>query len=199
MNKEKNIEITEEIEDNTDKTVILIKDALEYYDKACEKNKDKFVKINYISIDKKDKDLEHSVITLYDVNLKEISKHKFESIGVYDIKSQIWTWAWAIPILNKNQTNIIRKILTYGSELDNSSLSLKLELVTSRFTILNKTQLDIHCAIASYLSKKPNILSYRVFGSAKIIDNKYIDILNPNLESKNINNYDLMYYIFLLD
>jgi hypothetical protein len=200
MNKEKKInEDTEETEDNIDKSVILIKDALEYYDKACDKNKDKFIKINYISIDHNDKDLEHSIITLYDSNLKEISTHKYESIGVYDIKSQIWTWAWAIPILNKNETNIIRKILNYGTELDKTALSLKLELVTSRFIISNKTQLDIHCAIASYLSKKPNILSYRIFGSAKVIDNKYIDVLNPDTELKNTNNYDLLYYIFLLD
>lgn len=200
MNKDK--KINEEVEDDNndnDKTIILIRDALEYYDKACDKNKDKFIKINYISIDQNDKDLEHSIITLYDSNLKEISKHKYESIGVYDIKSQIWTWAWAIPILNKNETNIIRKILNYGTELDKTALSLKLELVTSRFIISNKTQLDIHCAIASYLSKKPNILSYRIFGSVKVIDNKYIDVLNPDTELKNTNNYDLLYYIFLLD
>jgi len=199
MNKEKNIELTEEIED---KTILLIKDALEYYDKGCEKNKDKFSKINYISIDRTDKDLEHNIIRLYDTNFKEISKHKYESIGIYYIKSQIWIWAWAIPMLRKNETNIIRKILIYGSELDNSSLSLKSELVTSRFIISNKTQLDIHCAIASYLSKKSNILSYRIFGSVKpIINNniKYIDILNPNVELKNTDNIDLIHYIFLLD
>jgi hypothetical protein len=186
------------IDYNLDKTISLVKDSLEFYDKGQEKYRDIYKNINYISIEINTNDLEHNIIIFYDLNFKELSRHKFERIGIFDIKSNLWTWAWAIPFLEKNETNIIRKILTYGVELDLSSISLKVELITSRFKITNKVQLDIHCAIASYLSKKQKIFSYKVFGSTTVINNKFIDILNLNNNNDN-DNYELISYIFLLD
>jgi len=182
-----------------DKTISLVRDALEFFDKGQDKYRDEYKNINYISIEENLNDLEHNIIIFYDIYFKEISSHKYEWIGIFDIKSNLWTWAWAIPYSPKNETNIIRKILTYGVELDQTSVSLKVELITSRFKITNKVQLDIHCAIASYLSKKQKIFSYKVYGSTRIINNKFVDILNPDIENKNSDNYELISYIFLLD
>ena len=200
FNKKKNQNDSEENEENEsiNKKMSIITDALEYYDKFQEKYKDEYININYISLEISDKDLDHNVIIFYDSELKEISRSRYERIGILDLKSQIWTWAWARPDLRKNETNIIRKILFYGTELDPSMNYLKTELITSRFKITNKIQLDIFCAISGYLSKKPKIFSYKIYGNPKIIDNKYVDIINPDIKETD-NTYELISYIFLLD
>jgi hypothetical protein len=195
--KNDNIEDDEEIE-LLNKKMGIITDALEYYDKFQEKYRDEYININYISLEISDKDLDHNVIIFYNTNLKELFRSRYERIGILDLKSQIWTWAWARPDLRKNETNIIRKILFYGTELDPSMNYLKTELITSRFKITNKTQLDIFCAISGYLSKKPKIFNYKIYGNPKIIDNKYVDILHPDI-NKNEDTYELISYIFLLD
>lgn len=196
-NKKDDIENDEEIE-LINKKMSIITDALEYYDKFQEKYRDEYININYISLEISDKDLEHNVIIFYDSDLKEIFRSRYERIGILDLKSQIWTWAWARPDLRKNETNIIRKILFYGTELDPSMNYLKTELITSRFKITNKIQLDIFCAISCYLSKKPKIFSYKIYGNPRIIDNKYVDILNPDIKEYD-DKYELLSYIFLLD
>ena len=193
----KNQDIHEEVDVINNMNIIT--DALEYYDKFQEKYRDNYLNINYISLDISEKDLEHNVIIFYDSELKELFRSKFERIGVLDLKSQIWTWAWANADLKKKETNIIRKILFYGTELDPNTNYLKTELITSRFKITNKTQLDIFCAISAYLSKKPKIFRYKIYGNPKIINNKYVDIINPDIISKNEDTYELLSYIFLLD
>ncbi len=179
--------------------ITLIRNAFDYYDKNQEKIKNKFEKVNYISLESTDKDLEHNVIVFYDSSFNELFKSRTEKIGIYDKMSGIWSWAWAVAYFKKNETNIIRKILLYGTELDPNSRFLKTELITSRFKISNIAQLDMHCAIASYLSKKPTIFKYNIFSSPKIIDNKYVDILHPDYSKKNDENFELTYYNFLLD
>ena len=179
--------------------IMLIRNSFEYYDKNQENIRNKFDKVNYISFDINKKDLEHNIIIFYDSNLKELFRSRMEKIGVYDKLSHIWTWSWAISHLNKNETNITRKILKYGVELDPMSRFLKTELVTSRFRISNKTQLDMHCAISSYLSKKPNVYKYTIYSLLKLIDNKYIDILHPDYTKMEEITFELEYYIFLLD
>jgi hypothetical protein len=178
----------------------LIKNCFEYYDKNQEKNKNKFALVNYISLQTSEKDLEHNVMIFYDSDFKELFRSRIEKIGIYDKKSHIWSWAWSVAYLKKNETNIIRKILLYGIELDNNSRVLKTELVTSRFEISNYAQIDLHCAIASYLSKKPNIFKYNITSSPEIIENKYVNILTPD-KSYDVNNktFELEYYNFLLD
>ena len=179
--------------------ITLIRNSFDYYDKNQDVIKNRFDKVNYISFEINKKDLEHDTIIFYDSELKELFRSKMEKIGIYDKVSQIWTWAWAIAYLKKNETNIIRKILTYGTELDPSSIFLKTELITSRFRISNMTQLDMHCAIASYLSKKPNIFRYTIFSQLKLVDGKYIDILNPDYSKTEKVTFELDYYVFLLD
>ena len=217
INKIENIEKKEKNTDDNDKNKIeledkninkndvnlnditLVRNSLEYYDKNQEKIKNKFDKVNYISYEQNVKDLEHDIIIFYDSKLKELFRSRIEKIGIYDKISQVWTWAWAVAHLKKNETNIIRKILMYGTELDPSSLFLKTELITSRFRISNKTQLDMHCAIASYLSKKPIVYKYTIFSLLKLIDNKYIDILNPDYSKNEENTFEVEYFVFLLD
>ncbi len=179
--------------------VNLVRNSFDYYDKNQEKIKNKFDRVNYISFEINKKDLEHDVIIFYDSKLKELFRSKMEKIGTYDKLSQVWTWAWAIAHLKKNETNIVRKILMYGTELDPSSKFLKTELITSRFRVSNRTQLDMHCAIASYLSKKSVVYKYTIYSLLKLIDNKYIDILQPDYSRTEDVTFELDYYIFLLD
>jgi hypothetical protein len=179
--------------------ITLIKNSFEYYDKNNEKIGNKFDKVNYISFEFNQKDLEHDVIIFYDSKLKELFRSRTEKIGIFDKISKIWTWAWAVSSFKKNETNIVRKILQYGTELDPSTIFLKTELITSRFRISNKIQLDMHCAIASYLSKKKQLYKYTIFNLLKLIDNKYIDILNPDYSKNEDVNFELEYYVFLLD
>jgi len=177
----------------------LIKNSFEYYDKNNEKIGNKFDKVNYISFEINQKDLEHDIIIFYDVNLKELFRSRIEKIGIFDKISKIWTWAWAVSSFKKNETNIVRKILQYGTELDPSTIFLKTELITSRFRISNKIQLDMHCAIASYLTKKKQIYKYTIFNLLKLIDNKYIDIINPDYSKNEDVTFELEYFVFLLD
>jgi hypothetical protein len=193
-----------DITENDDESDIInnmaiITDALDYYDKFQEKYRDDYLHINYISLELTDKDLEHNIIIFYDSELKELFRSRFERIGMLDLKSQIWTWAWARPDLKKNETTIIRKILFYGTELDPTTNYLKTELITSRFKVTNKIQLDIYCAISAYLSKRPKIFKYKIYGNPKIINNKFVDILNPDITTNTDNMYEVISYIFLLD
>jgi len=193
-----------DITENDDESDIInnmaiITDALDYYDKFQEKYRDDYLHINYISLELTDKDLEHNIIIFYDSELKELFRSRFERIGMLDLKSQIWTWAWARPDLKKNETTIIRKILFYGTELDPITNYLKTELITSRFKVTNKIQLDIYCAISAYLSKRPKIFKYKIYGNPKIINNKFVDILNPDITTNTDNMYEVISYIFLLD
>ena len=45
--------------------------------------------------------------SFYDKDLNELFKSRFERIGIYENKSQIWSWAWTISYFEKNETNII--------------------------------------------------------------------------------------------
>lgn len=173
----------------------LISRSLEYYDSNNEKYKDKFEHVRYTKFKFSNIDIEYSMIYLYDDNKKEIYKSRIELIGVFLTNSNIWTWGWAIPTLQKNLTTIIRKIWNYGAELNNELNYLKMELITSRFKISDVIQLDMHISIAAYLSKKPLIYKYY----------KYINIDNFNNDTdvfidnqKTSDQYNI-YYIFLLD
>jgi hypothetical protein len=141
---------------NTD----IINNALEYYDKNKEIYQKFMNKIKYISFDKGYNEIDHDIITFYDNNKQQIHNTAFEEIGVYASDHKVWTWAWSIPTLRKTQTYIISKILDYGIKLSPDNLFLKTELITSRFKISNKVQLDIHTAVASYLSKSSLVISY---------------------------------------
>ena len=174
----------------------LIPDSLEYYDKNCEIYEDLFKSVKYIKIVKPTTDMDYSFIHMYDKDKKEILKSRYENIGIYNNKSHTWAWAWSIPNFLKNTTRIARKIINYGMELSPDSNFLKTELITSRFRITSFIQLDMHVAIASYLSKKPVVYKYVSYITFKRDKDDLVDITNIHESEKD--NFTI-YYMFLLD
>lgn len=160
----------------------LVTDALEYYDNNCEKYKDQFKQVRYIRFENSQSDLNHGIIMMYDKEKKELFRSRYEILGTYYSQTKTWVWAWAVPIFRKNSTNIVRKILHYGTELDPEARFLKTELITSRFRISDPIQLDIHTAIASYLSKKPVIYKWISYHNTMSSMGEYIDTKPHNTE-----------------
>lgn len=151
----------------------IIVDSLRYYDKNMMKYNSFFNKIKRIEIEESQYDIVHNNMLFYDKNDNLILQSRYELIGIYSVIGKIWAWSWATPANSKNKIQIIKKVLNYGIDLNPSDLFLKTELITSRFKITNKIQIDIHVAIASYLSKQPLIYKHKV---KKIEDNEDIGL-----------------------
>ena len=81
-------------------------------------------------------------------------------------------------------------------DLDPEFSFLKTELVTSRFRITNPIQLDIHVAIASYLSRQYVVYKYASYIDLIVDANGLVDIVN--IPKDKADEYSL-YYMFLLD
>lgn len=145
--------------------------ALNYYDKAKYKF---FLLTNNIDpilrteITKTPYDSERNIITLYHNNNK-ILKSKYEIIGLYDASSSLWVWAWAIPYLTKNENFLARKLINYAFDIsDDENITLKSQLITSRFKITNFIQIEIFIALAQYLTKSPFVYAKkREYGHGK--------------------------------
>ena len=174
-------------------SISLVKNALEYYDQNEDFHKEVLKNAQYIKFVKANTDMDHNVIVFYDINKKEFYRSRYEIIGLYTSENNIWAWSWAIPMFQKNNTNIARKIWNYGAVLDPNVGFLKTELITSRFKISNKIQLDIHVAIASYISK--NKLIYRHYNYI----NKIPDVDGFLHIGETLDEVYTLYYMFLLD
>lgn len=163
-----------------------IKNALEYYDRNSEKLRKKFNNVHNYEVILNSRDSEHSVIYFYDKNKKKLFTSRFEIIGTYIETLKVWAWAWTLPTINKNAAYMSRKLLMYGLDLDYQSdgKNLKTELITSRFHIKNKIQIDLHLAIAAYLTKTPFIYSINQ------------DTSTYDTETQSFGQH---YFIFLLD
>jgi hypothetical protein len=205
VNKEENTDEKNIVKINLTPDIVMIKEALDYYDSNQYKLEDLNRKIKYIKFIESEKDFEHNEIILYDIEANKLDKAKYEYIGTFDSSTSIWSWAWSIPTMRKKNTTILRKILNYGIELEPTNNFLKTELITSRFRVTNKIQLDIYSAIVSYLSKKPRVIKIRLYNNAKFVitesGENLMDItepLNSNSKDKNENRYT-EYYLFLLD
>ena len=138
----------------------IVTSALDYYDKHCE-NFNSFVSnIKYYKYEIHTGDMERNIITLYDKDKKVVLKSKVEHIGQFFSDYKLWAWSWALPLYNKNVSYITKKMFEYGLNLDpdKENLFLKTELITSRFRITDPIQLEVHIAMAAYLSKNPYIL-----------------------------------------
>lgn len=146
----------------------LVTTALEQYDVNSMKYKKLFKDVKYIAYIDSLSELSHNSIVFYNKDGNFLFRSRYEVIGVYEPTISTWTWAWAIPTLKQNSINIVKKLWMYGVDLNNDSNGqyLKLELITSKFHITDYTQLEIHLAIASYLSKIPLIFEY-IVSSAK--------------------------------
>ena len=64
-----------------------------------------------------------------------------------------------IPLIDNEKSTIAKKLLNYGlniypSNENQEEIYLKTQLLNSRFLIQDKFQLEIHLALASYLSRE---------------------------------------------
>ena len=143
----------------------LVKNALNYYDKNREETNPIFNKFKkYIFKAKNTNDLERNIIEFYDDDNK-VYKYYYEIIGLYNQENEFWVWAWSLSDFSKNLTYTSRRLLNYGLDIDNNGIDekyLKAELLTSRFRINTSIQLDIHIAIASYLTKYQKSLKLKI-------------------------------------
>lgn len=170
----------------------LVSDSLEYYDANNEKYESFFKRVKNVKFEAAKSDLDYYEIIFFDEHGIALGKSRYENIGVYSQKGRVWTWAWSISAFAKKTTAIIRKVLNYGFDIDSDKIFLKNELITSRFKISDKTQLDIHIAIASYLSKQPAIFIIK-----KPPNTSYNEIV---LDIEFDKNDDNVYYIlYILD
>jgi hypothetical protein len=173
----------------------IITDSLEYYDGNNEKYVKLFENIKYFNKQDAHGDMERPTFTFYDKNKTPIFKTNYEIIGLYNSKSKFWSWSWSIPVLRKNLIQIAKKILIYGIDLDPQYGIIKQELTNSRFEVLNEVQLDIHIALASYLSKQPLIFKNIIPATAPAETRpEYFDFyLSPPKD----NDYEIAYCILL--
>lgn len=174
----------------------LIINALKYYDMNQEKYGKLFNKCKYYSYIKNNSDLDHNKILFYDEKQEKIFESRYEIIGKYYYSSHIWVWSWAHPNMRKNMIYITKKILNYGIDIAPSEDTnfIKAELVTSRFKIYSDIQLDIHAAIASYISKQPMIFK-QIFSPETKTDTE--EMIHP-LETEP-RKFDTISYLYLLD
>lgn len=180
----------------SDKTKELIINALKYYDLNNGKYFKIFDKIKYYSIVRSESDLEHNIVIFYDKHKNVILQSKYEILGIYNSDSNLWAWSWAMPSYQKNEVYLARKILNYGLDLiPHESLFLKSELITSRFKINDVIQLDIHAAIASYISKNP-IVYKLIFDPTKTNNNDRSDMYETLDE---ITPTSIVWFFYLLD
>jgi len=168
-----------------------ISDSLEYYDKNMEKYTEFLKKVKYIQFVESQYDNGKTYNIEFFDDKGIIHQSRYEVLGIYDIKSSIWIWGWAVPYLDKKLTYISRKILNYGTELDVDNEFLKTELITSRFKISNDIQIDIHSAISMYLSKQ-NFIANMSLEKMSEETNKYVFIPHGTATGK-------LYYLFILD
>jgi len=139
------------MDNNINDIKTFIKKRLDILDKS------KLIYKNYINttdfITKKDND-----IITFNKNNEIIYSGNFSLFGLFDINTQVWIWAWAIPDNVVNHTIETKKMLEYGLTLEpstNSSIQyyIKSHLVNSRLFFENEIFLDIHLALSLYLSK----------------------------------------------
>jgi hypothetical protein len=178
-------------------SIEIINDALKYYDSNNEIYNSIAKKMKYVKHAPIEKtDIESMKFIFYDENKKELFTSRVEILGKYYNTINAWVWGWGIPYINKALTTIIRKVFLYGTDIDVSTnpenVLLKNELVTSRFRIEDEVQIDIHCAIASYLAKKPFVFVW--YNSPMTEGNEMVEIQNdPKFKT------DVTYYTFIID
>ncbi|MBA42841.1 MAG: hypothetical protein CMF62_02390 [Magnetococcales bacterium] len=175
----------------------VIRRALKYYDDNNDKTSETLKNARYFTTEKTTKDLSRNKITFYNENKIEIFNSEYEIIALYNNTSKLWTWSWSVPLLSKNSTYTSRKILNYGLDLGEKNLALKAELITSRFRISNPIQIDIHCAISSYLSKIPMIYELKFSENQEYENNDNKNFFNIKEIDENIQY--VSYYVFLIN
>jgi hypothetical protein len=100
-----------------------------------------------------------------------------EILGIFYDKLNIWSWSWSIPDLMHSENYLSKEILIYALKLGFDLANVKSILTTSRGTITDRTQVDINVALGAYIIKQPYVYPYIY----------------------KINNYNLIYYVILLN
>jgi hypothetical protein len=152
-----------------------IHSKLDLYDKSNEKYEHLITNKNIIF------DPEKLVITFYDDNKKTnvVYRSTFSILGMFDLNTNMWLWAWVTPNLSINECKHARDILNYGLLLEPKSNEtmhyyIKSHLINSRLYFADDITLDIHLALAFYLSK----IGKFVYPYTKIINDKNTNIVS---------------------
>lgn len=173
----------------------IIKDALKYYDHNNEKYMSIKKKIKFVKHAVADqKDIEGTKLIFFDKDMKELFTSRVEILGKFYNEVRVWCWGFSIPSLDRSITTLSKRIFLYGCDIDihnPANILLKNELITSRFIINDDAQIDIHCAIGSYLSKKPFIFQWKDF----IFDNEILEVKGEFDDEQT----DVTYYTFIVD
>lgn len=180
-----------------DKTKSLILNSLKYWDTNNEKYTNFFNKAVYYRILEGSADLDQNKIVFYDKNKVEFYTSRYEILGGYFKDIKLWVWGWVMGN-KKNEIIIAKKLLNYGLDLGTEFNFLKSELITSRFRLTSEFQLDIHVAVASYISKNP--LIFKLITTAN--EYEYFEDDTPitiHELSRDMNNVKEIYYLYLLD
>ncbi len=176
----------------------IVPDALQYYDTICEKNNEFTKNISFFNMTLGENKLQ--LIELFDEYKNKLGSYEYEILGLYNSVIKSWSWGWSIPYIKKEYTKISKNIFNYGYDLHINNITLRNELITSRFQLDNMVQIDIHLAIAMYLSKKDIIFNYKLFYD-NTINNKLIAVKNDNkyisLAYNDDNDKYLEYYLIL--
>ena len=133
-----------------------IKDKLDILDKSKSKYKD-LLNIKDVIFKIEDKKI------IFKKNGEELYTGKYSYLGLFDLKSKIWLWAWCYPELTFNDTIESRQILNYGLQLEPSTNSevhhyIKSHLINSRLFFENEIFLDIHLGLSLYILKKSKFI-----------------------------------------
>jgi hypothetical protein len=197
--------------------ISVIPDALRTYDENTEKFMKIRKKIKYFSTKKIDDNqydnenkTDHINFSFYDKDKNYLFTSRIELVGKYYEDQNIWIWGWALPKFNKSDSATIRNIFIYGTDINvvtggimnNEKLLLKNTLITSRSITTDIIQVEIYCALASYLGKKVFVLPFVNIdfeeGTEYIV---YTDLQDNDiqLDLNNTNENRKVYYMYILD
>jgi len=135
--------------------------AIEYYDRNNELYENIKNKIAYIEGETNPGDIGTTSLIFYDIDKKILFRSKYGVIGIVYNIHRMWVWGWAHPNLTYEMVATIKNVLIHGISLTNNTAEyniIKSELITSRFGISDDTQIEIHCAIASYFAHIPFVI-----------------------------------------
>lgn len=139
-------------------TYSIVPSALAYYDKVMHNYRSIFRKISSYRYEVSNDQNIPNNIRFFDKDSNLLGSSNYQVLGVYSAQHRLWAWAWSIPNYSAKSINLSRKLLTYG--LDNEDANIRSELVTSRFAVTHPMNLDIHLAVAAYLTKSVLYAAY---------------------------------------
>lgn len=206
----------EDDEQNTFHFASIIPNSFSYFDMMTEKyekirKKMKYYKYYFPRETDDEINTEHIVMHFFDDDKTFLFKTRIECLGQYCKNYNMWCWAWSIPILNKAYSTISRNVFLYGTDINISTntgkrnyelIDLKNSLVNSRFEVDDIVDVEMFCAISSYLAKKPMIIPIKYFNPQE--SDEFIQVLDYNVS--NIydgdypdDEYPCVYFLYVLD